>query len=439
MKIAVIGTGYIGLVSGICLANIGHEVICVDNNEAKVLQLKAGDIPIYEPGLADLLSEVRLDHRLSFTTDTVAATRKCDVIFIAVGTPTSADGATSDLSHVFAVAAQTAKGFDTYKVVVIKSTVPVGTGKRVRDAIAAAAPGAEFDVVSNPEFLREGAAVFDFMNPDRIVVGAPSARARAMLDEIYQPLTARGHFMLHTSAESAELIKFASNGFLATKIAFINEMAHLCEKTGADVHEVARGMGLDERIGPRFLNAGPGYGGSCFPKDTRALAALGRAAGAALPITEAVVESNEAVKRRMVDIIVRLCGGSVMDKKLAVFGVTFKAETDDMREAPALTILPELQALGARISVSDPQGQKHGEALLPGIAWIEDPYQCATDADAIVVLTEWQHFRALNLARLAGVMREPLLADLRNIYDVHDLKAAGFKKTAHIGMPFAGQ
>jgi UDPglucose 6-dehydrogenase len=433
MKLAIIGTGYIGLVSGVCLAKIGHDVTCVDFDMRKIEALKKGQIPIHEPGLADMMDEVLVAGRLHFTTDTLAATRAADAVFIGVGTPTSADGASSDLTYVFGAAADIAKGIDRFKVIVVKSTVPVGTCRKIAAAIKAVAPHAEFEVASNPEFLREGAAIFDFLNPDRIVIGTEGSRAQATLDEIYQPFAERQHAVLHTSIESAELIKLAANGFLATKIAFINEIAGLCEKTGANVHDVARGMGLDNRIGAKFLNAGPGYGGSCFPKDTRALAALGREKDFPLSITEAVVDSNLRTKQRMVQKIVDLADGSVKNKRITVFGVTFKADTDDMREAPALDILPALSQAGAEICVVDPEGQKHGQALLPFAEWRDDPYEAATDADLIVVLTEWREFRTLDLSKLARSMRYARLADLRNIYTSADMKAAGFERYCQVG------
>jgi UDPglucose 6-dehydrogenase len=433
MKLAILGTGYIGLVSGVCLAKLGHDVVCVDNNEIKIASLKAGQIPIYEPGLSETLEEVVVTGKLQFTTDTHAATQRCDAIFIAVGTPNAADGASSDLSYVFGVAVEIAHAINSFKVIIIKSTVPVGTSRKVSEIIKRIAPAADFEVASNPEFLREGAAIFDFMNPDRIVIGTDTSRAQTTLDEIYQTFSERNLTILHTSPESAELIKFASNGFLATKIAFINEIAALCEGTGANVQDVARGMGLDDRIGAKFLNAGPGYGGSCFPKDTRALAALGRQYGAALHIMESVVESNENTKCRMIDKIEQLADGDLKNKTIALLGVTFKPDTDDMREAPSLSIVPALLKLGAKVRVVDPEGKKHGTALLPGVEWIEDAYEAAADADMIVVLTEWRLFKTLELPILAKSMRTPRLADLRNIYAAADLRNAGFEAFCQVG------
>lgn len=433
MKIAVIGTGYIGLVSGVCLAKLGHHVTCVDNNGAKITALEAGEVPIFEPGLASLMAEVAASGRLHFSTDTQRATRSSDAVMIAVGTPTDASGQSSDLSFVFAAAREIAAGIDGYKVIVVKSTVPAGTGRRVEREIKKANPDAEFDVVSNPEFLREGAAIFDFMNPDRIVVGTTSLRARAVMGDMYAKFIADDVTLLQTGLESSELIKFASNGFLATKIAFINEMAELCEATGANVHDVALGMGFDNRIGPKFLNAGPGFGGSCFPKDNRALSGMARALNVPLQITEAVIASNDHVKSRAARKIVELAGGAVEGLSIVIFGVTFKPDTDDMREASALTIIPHLVAAGAKITVVDPEGRKHGEALLPGVMWELDPYVAAKHADMIVVLTEWSMFKPLDLDALRAVMKQGLLADLRNIYAPETLAKAGFLRYYQIG------
>jgi UDPglucose 6-dehydrogenase len=426
MKLAVIGTGYIGLVTGVCLAKLGHAVTCVDKDAAKIKSLLHGHVPIFEPGLAEMLAETLQAGKLAFTTDTQAAVRDSEAVFIAVGTPTAEDGQSSDLTFVFGVAREIAPALNDFKVIIMKSTVPVGTGAQFADAVKAQMPDADFEVASNPEFLREGAAISDFMAPDRIVIGANAVRARDVLDKIYAPFAAQNFPFLHVSRESAELIKFASNGFLATKIAFINEIAEVCEKTGANVHDVARGMGLDDRIGPKFLQAGPGYGGSCFPKDTRALAAMARGVGSRLRITEAVVASNEATVLRMVGKIRELAGGTLSGMTIAVLGVTFKPDTDDMREAPALVILPALQQQGATLRVVDPEGRKHGENLLPDVAWIEDAYAAAAGADMVVVLTEWQVFRELELSKLSGVMKARRMADLRNIYQAEKLDDAGF-------------
>lgn len=433
MKIAVIGTGYIGLVSGVCLAKLGHAVICVDNNVAKIKSLQAGAVPIFEPGLADLMSDVIASGLLCFSMDTQAATRASDAVMIAVGTPTDAAGKSSDLSFVFAAARDIAAGLDGYKVIIVKSTVPAGTGRKIEHEIATANPAADFDVVSNPEFLREGAAIFDFMNPDRIVIGTKSLRACAIMRDMYKHFIERNVVLLETGLESSELIKFASNGFLATKIAFINEMAELCEAIGADVQDVARGMGYDDRIGPKFLNAGPGFGGSCFPKDNRALSGMARALDVPLRITDAVIASNDHVKQRATLKIAELAGGKIEGLNIVVFGITFKPDTDDMREASALAIIPQLMAMGARITVVDPEGRKHGEALLPGVRWEVDPYLAAKDADMVVVLTEWGMFRTLDLAALRAVMRQDMLADLRNIYVPEALANAGFRRYYHLG------
>jgi UDPglucose 6-dehydrogenase len=433
MKIAVIGTGYIGLVSGVCLAKLGHSVVCVDNNIEKIKALQAGEVPIFEPGLADLMRDVSASGLLHFSTDTQAATRASDAVMIAVGTPTDASGQSSDLSFVFAAARDLAAGIDGYKVIIVKSTVPTGSGRQIEQEIKKANPAADFDVVSNPEFLREGVAIFDFMNPDRIVIGTKSLRASAVMRKMYARFIGSNVALLETGLESAELIKFASNGFLATKIAFINEMAELCEATGADVQDVARGMGFDDRIGPKFLNAGPGFGGSCFPKDNRALSGMARTLDVSLRITDAVIASNDHVKQRAALKIAELAGGTIDGLNIVVFGVTFKPDTDDMREASALTIIPHLIARGATITVVDPEGRKHGEALLPDVRWEVDPYVAAQDADMIVVLTEWSMFKTLDLAALKANMKQDMLADLRNIYTPEALAKAGFRRYYHIG------
>ncbi|WP_102110307.1 UDP-glucose dehydrogenase family protein [Oceaniglobus roseus] len=436
MRIAMIGTGYVGLVSGVCLSDFGHDVVCVDRDPAKIETLRAGRAPIYEPGLEPLMASNVAAGRLTFTTDLPAAVAGAQAVFIAVGTPTRRGDGHADLSFVMAAAAEIAGALDGYSVVVTKSTVPVGTNRQVAAAIAAANPQAEFDVVSNPEFLREGAAIDDFMRPDRVVVGVQSERAAAVMAEIYRPLYLREAPIVTTDLESAEMIKYAANAFLATKITFINEVAALCEKVGADVKEVSRGMGLDGRIGNKFLHAGPGYGGSCFPKDTRALARTGQEAAAPLRILEAVIEVNDQVKRRMVDKILDLLGGRANGRVVAVLGVTFKPGTDDMREAPSLTIVPALVGGGAEVRVVDPQGRREGAGLLPGVHWHDDPYGAAEGADALVILTEWNEFRALDLARLAASMRQAKLADLRNVYTPAAARAAGF--TAYVATGRSG-
>ncbi|MDP3193690.1 UDP-glucose/GDP-mannose dehydrogenase family protein [Tabrizicola sp.] len=432
MRIAMVGTGYVGLVSGACFSDFGHEVVCVDKDAAKIGRLSRGEVPIFEPGLEALIAKNAAAGRLSFKTDLGAAVAGAEAVFIAVGTPTRRGDGHADLSYVMAAAADIGRALTGYAAVVTKSTVPVGTNRKVAEALLAANPAAEFDVVSNPEFLREGAAIDDFMRPDRVIVGVETARARKVMAELYRPLSLREFPMVYTGLESAEMIKYAANAFLATKITFINEMAALCEKVGADVKMVARGIGMDGRIGDKFLHAGPGYGGSCFPKDTKALARIGQEHAAPMQIVETVIKVNEEVKRRMIDKIVDLCGGTLRDKTIAVLGVTFKPNTDDMRDAPALTIIPALVGAGAKVRISDPQGRHEGEALLPGVKWIENPYQAANDADLVVLLTEWNEFRGLDLAKLARKMATPQMADLRNIYDPAEVREAGF--TAYVGV-----
>lgn len=432
MRIAMIGTGYVGLVSGACFSDFGHDVVCVDRDAGKIERLTSGQVPIYEPGLEALIAKNCAAGRLSFTTDLVSAVADADAVFIAVGTPTRRGDGHADLTYVMAAAAEIGRALTGYAVVVTKSTVPVGTNRAVADAVRAANPMAEFDVVSNPEFLREGAAIDDFMRPDRVVVGLETARARKVMAELYRPLSLREFPMVYTGLESAELIKYAANAFLATKITFMNEIAALCEKVGADVKTVAKGIGMDGRIGDKFLHAGPGYGGSCFPKDTKALARIGQEHASPMQIVETVIKVNDEVKRRMIGKIVDLCGGSVRDKTIAVLGVTFKPNTDDMRDAPSLTIIPALVGAGAKVRISDPQGRHEGEALLPGVKWIENPYQAANDADLVVLLTEWNEFRGLDLAKLARKMAVPQMADLRNIYDPAEVREAGF--TAYVGV-----
>jgi UDPglucose 6-dehydrogenase len=432
MRIAMIGTGYVGLVSGACFSDFGHDVICVDRDAAKIERLLRGEVPIFEPGLEALIAKNATAGRLSFTTDLPGAVAGAEAVFIAVGTPTRRGDGHADLTFVMAAAEEIGRALTGYAVVVTKSTVPVGTNRKVAEALRAANPAAEFDVASNPEFLREGAAIDDFMHPDRVVVGVESSRAKKVMAELYRPLSLREFPMVWTGLESAEMIKYAANAFLATKITFINEIAALCEKVGADVKTVARGIGMDRRIGDKFLHAGPGYGGSCFPKDTKALARIGQEHAAPMQIVEAVIKVNEEVKRRMIDKIVDVCGGSLRDKTVAVLGVTFKPNTDDMREAPSLTIVPALVGAGARVRVSDPQGRHEGEALLPGVKWIDNPYQAANDADLVVLLTEWNEFRGLDLAKLARKMATPQMADLRNIYDPAEVREAGF--TAYVGV-----
>ncbi|MGO4917085.1 UDP-glucose dehydrogenase family protein [Pseudogemmobacter sp. W21_MBD1_M6] len=436
MKIAMIGTGYVGLVSGVCFSDFGHDVICVDKNPQKIAMLEQGEVPIYEPGLQDLMAKNVAAGRLSFTGDLAAAVAEADAVFIAVGTPTRRGDGHADLTFVYAAAEEIAASLTGYTVVVTKSTVPLGTNRQVKQIIRKANPQADFDVASNPEFLREGAAIDDFMRPDRVVVGIQTDRAADLMGDIYRPLFLRDFPVVYTDLESAEMIKYAANAFLATKITFINEIAALCEKVGADVKQVSKGLGLDGRIGNKFLHAGPGYGGSCFPKDTQALARIGQEHAVPMQITETVIKVNEAIKRRMIDKIMDLCDGSVNGKTIAVLGVTFKPNTDDMRDAPSLTIVPALVGGGAKVRVVDPQGKREGEALLPGVHWSDDAYKAAQNADILVILTEWNEFRALDLKRLAKKMATPRMADLRNIYAAKDVKSAGFD--AYIGVGQSG-
>jgi UDPglucose 6-dehydrogenase len=433
MKIAMIGTGYVGLVSGVCFSDFGHDVVCVDKDPSKIEMLEAGKVPIYEPGLDELMAKNVAAGRLSFSGDLAEAVDGAEAIFIAVGTPTRRGDGHADLTYVMAAAAEIAQAMTGYAVVVTKSTVPLGTNRQVKQTISKANPDAEFDVASNPEFLREGAAIDDFMHPDRVVVGVQNERASEVMAEIYRPLYLRDFPIMTTDLESAEMIKYAANAFLATKITFINEIAALCERTGADVKMVSKGIGMDGRIGNKFLHAGPGYGGSCFPKDTQALARIGQDHAMPMQITEAVIKVNEEVKRRMIDKIVDLCDGGVNGKIIAILGVTFKPNTDDMRDAPSLTIVPALVGAGAKVRVVDPQGFREGEELLPGVNWVDDAYKAAQNADAVVILTEWNEFRALDLKRMAKRMATPVMADLRNVYNQKDAKRAGFTAYTSIG------
>ena len=433
MKIAMIGTGYVGLVSGVCFSDFGHEVICVDKDPSKINRLCAGQVPIFEPGLEDLMAKNVAAGRLSFTLDLAEAVAGADAVFIAVGTPTRRGDGHADLTYVMAAAAEIGRALTGYAVIVTKSTVPVGTNRKVAEAVLAANPNADFDVASNPEFLREGAAIDDFMRPDRVVVGVESKRARKVMGDIYRPLFLRDFPIVYTGLESAEMIKYAANAFLATKITFINEIAALCERVGADVKDVAKGMGMDGRIGNKFLHAGPGYGGSCFPKDTKALARIGQEHAVPMQITETVIKVNEEIKRRMIDKIEDLCDGVLNGKTIAVLGVTFKPNTDDMRDAPSLTIVPALVGAGARVKVVDPQGRHEGEALLPGVKWVENPYQAAQGAHLVVILTEWNEFRALDLTKMAKKMEIARMADLRNVYSEEEAKEGGFEVYVGIG------
>ena len=429
MQIAMIGTGYVGLVSGACFSEFGHDVVCVDKDADKIARLLSGEVPIYEPGIEPLIARNVAEGRLSFSTDLAAAVAGAEAVFIAVGTPSRRGDGHADLVFVYEAAREIGRALDGYAVVVTKSTVPVGTSREVAKIIREARPDADFDVASNPEFLREGSAIGDFMRPDRVVIGTGSEHAREVMGQIYRPLFLIETPILFTEPETAELIKYAANAFLATKITFINEMADLCEKVGADVHDVARGIGLDGRIGRKFLHAGPGYGGSCFPKDTLALVRTAEQAGAPTRIVEAVVAVNAARKKRMAEKIVAHCGGSVAGKTIAVLGLAFKPNTDDMREAPSLDIVPALIEAGAAVRAYDPEGMEEAKKLLDGVIWCEGAYEAMAGADALVIITEWNAFRALDLARIKESMKAPVMIDLRNIYDPREMAAAGFDYT----------
>ncbi|HTT83219.1 MAG TPA: UDP-glucose/GDP-mannose dehydrogenase family protein [Rhizomicrobium sp.] len=424
MRIAMIGTGYVGLVSAACLSEFGHHVVCVDKDSGKIADLNAGCIPIFEPGLEEVVAANVKARRLSFTSALPGAVEGAEAVFIAVGTPSRRGDGHADLSFVIAAAEEIAGALGGYAVVVTKSTVPVGTSRKVEEIILRHRPKGDFDVASNPEFLREGSAISDFVRPDRVVVGCDTDRARGVLREVYRPLYLNETPILFTSRETAELIKYAANAFLATKITFINEIADLCERLGGDVQDVARGIGLDGRIGSKFLHAGPGYGGSCFPKDTLALLRTSQEAGAPTRIVETVVAVNETRKKDMARKIVSAFGG-VSGKTIAVLGLTFKPNTDDMREAPSLVILPMLQAEGARIRAYDPEGAKEAAKLLD-VELCADAYEALTGADGVVILTEWNEFRALDLDRVKSLLKRPLMVDLRNIYRPQLMAEAGF-------------
>lgn len=426
MRIAMIGTGYVGLVSGACFSEFGNDVVCVDKDEVKISRLDRGEIPIFEPGLDDLVANNVRAGRLTFTTDLTSAVRDADAVFIAVGTPTRRGDGHADLSYVYGAAKEIAAAMDGYTVVVTKSTVPVGTGREVERIIREARPDVEFDVCSNPEFLREGAAITDFMRPDRVVIGTESERAQEAMREIYRPLYLIETPIVFTSLQTSELIKYAANTFLATKITFINEIADLCEQVGADVHDVSRGIGLDGRIGRKFLHPGPGYGGSCFPKDTLALVKTAQDYKAPLRIVETVVDINDKRKKQMADKVIQACGGSVAGKTVAVLGLTFKPNTDDMRDSPSLDILPALQAAGAKVKAYDPEGMKEARQMLPDVEMCDNAYAPIDGADVVVLITEWNEFRALDLKRVKGLLKEPLMVDLRNVYNPEDMAEAGF-------------
>jgi UDPglucose 6-dehydrogenase len=426
MRIAMIGSGYVGLVSGACLADFGHEVVCIDKDPGKIAALNEGRMPIYEPGLDTLVAENVRAKRLSFSTDLKPAVAQAQAVFIAVGTPSRRGDGFADLSYVYAAAREIAEALTGYTVVVTKSTVPVGTGDEVERIIREARPDIDVGIASNPEFLREGAAIGDFKRPDRIVIGAEDNRAAAVMQEVYRPLYLNQAPILFTGRRTAELTKYAANAFLATKITFINEIADLCEQVGANVQEVARGIGLDNRIGGKFLHAGPGYGGSCFPKDTLALVKTAQDYGTPVRIVETVVAVNDQRKRAMARKVIAACGGSVRGKRVALLGLTFKPNTDDMRDAPSLSIIAGLQDAGAQIVAYDPEGMEQARPLLQGVAYAEDAYACAEGADALVIVTEWNAFRALDLTRLKGLMRAPVLVDLRNIYAPAETERHGF-------------
>ncbi len=434
MRVAMIGAGYVGLVSATCFSEFGFSVTCVDADPERIAALRAGRIPIYEPGLEALLTANVAAERLSFTEDIAEAVLAADVVMLAVGTPSRRGDGHADLSFVFEAACQVADALDGYTVVATKSTVPVGTGREIARVIRERRPDAAFDVVSNPEFLREGSAIEDFMRPDRVVVGVESERAQAVMRALYRPLFLIETPVLFTSLETAELIKYAANCFLATKIAFINEIADLCERLGADVQDVAKGIGLDGRIGRYFLHAGPGFGGSCFPKDAAAFARIAEEAGAPSAIVESVLRQNAARKAAMADKIVQACGGSVSGKTVAVLGVTFKPNTDDVRESPSLVILPGLMERGAQVRAFDPAGMEEARALLHGVVWCNDSYEAMAGADALVILTEWNEFRALDLERTRSLLRTSLVVDLRNIYEPAEMSAAGLRYVS-IGRP----
>jgi UDPglucose 6-dehydrogenase len=425
----MIGSGYVGLVSGACLADFGHEVTCVDMDEAKIANLKAGVMPIYEPGLEELVASNARAGRLSFTTDLAEGMAGAEAVFIAVGTPSRRGDGHADLSYVFAAAREIAANLQGFTVVVNKSTVPVGTGDEVERIIRDENPEADVAVASNPEFLREGAAIGDFKRPDRIVIGIEDPRARAVLEEVYRPLFLNQAPILVTRRRTAELIKYAANAFLATKISFINEMADLCERVGANVQEVARGIGLDNRIGAKFLNAGPGYGGSCFPKDTVALIKTAEDHDSPVRIVEAAVKANELRKRAMGRKVIAACGGDVRGKRIAILGLTFKPETDDMRDAPSITIIQTLQDAGAEIVAYDPEGMGQAKLVLEAVTYAEDSYAALDGADAMVLVTEWDEFRALDLRRVRALLKAPVVVDLRNVYRPEEMNRHGFLYT----------
>jgi UDPglucose 6-dehydrogenase len=426
MQIVVLGAGYVGLVSAACFAEFGHKVTCIDQDAGRIARLQKGEIPIFEPGLDELVGKNIARGTLKFELNLASAMSHAEAVFIAVGTPARRGDGYADLSYVFNAAREIAQNVTHYTVIITKSTVPVGTGREIARLVKDANPKAEFDVCSNPEFLREGSAINDFMRPDRVVIGCESERAAAVMKALYRPLYLIETPMVMTGLETAELIKYASNAFLATKITFINEIADLCEKTGADVQVVAKGMGLDGRIGRKFLHAGPGYGGSCFPKDTVALARTAQDQGVPLRLVETTIAINDKRKKDMAVRVVEACGGNVKGKVIAVLGLTFKPNTDDMRDSVSLDVVPALQKAGATVRGYDPAGMKEAKTLLKDVAWCEGPYEAMQGADAAVILTEWNEFRALDMQQMLGALRQPVLVDLRNIYRPEDMKAAGF-------------
>ena len=427
MRVAMIGTGYVGLVSGACFADFGHDVVCVDKDPSKIGRLERGEIPIFEPGLDDLVAANVRGGRLSFALDAAEAIRTADAVFIAVGTPSRRGDGHADLSYVHAAAEEIAGLIEGFTVVVTKSTVPVGTGDEIERIIRARRPDADFAVVSNPEFLREGAAIEDFKRPDRVVVGTEDPRAQAVMRELYRPLNLNETPILFTGRRTSELIKYAANAFLAMKITFINEMADLCEAVGADVQQVARGIGLDKRIGSKFLHAGPGYGGSCFPKDTIALVRTAADAGAPVRLIETTVAINDARKKAMAGKVAAALDGDLAGKTVALLGLTFKPNTDDMRDAPSLDVAPALIAMGATVQAFDPEGMHEAAKLLEGVQFRDGPYEAVTGADVVVILTEWDQFRALDIDRVKLLMQQPVMVDLRNVYRPDEMRARGFR------------
>ncbi len=426
MRVAMIGAGYVGLVSGACFADFGHTVCCVDKDEEKIAALQSGKLPIYEPGLENLVETNTRAGRLTFTSDLQRAVKAAEAVFIAVGTPSRRGDGYADLTYVYQAAREIAEALFGYTLIVTKSTVPVGTGDEVERIVREQRPDAHFAVVSNPEFLREGAAIADFKRPDRIVIGTRDERAAQVMRELYRPLYLNQAPILQTSRRTAELTKYAANAFLATKITFINEIADLCEQVGADVQDVARGIGLDNRIGRKFLHPGPGYGGSCFPKDTLALIKTAQDYAAPLRIVETTAAVNDQRKRAMARKVVQACGGQVRGKRIAVLGLTFKPNTDDMRDAPAIALITGLLDQGAKISAYDPEGMANARDMLDGIDYADDAYACARGADALVIVTEWDAFRALDLERIRKDLNAPVLVDLRNIYDPQEMRRRGF-------------